>query len=230
MPSYTTADIRNILLAGHGGSGKTTLADALLLASGTVNRKTSVPDGSSFSDFEKEEKEHKHSIYSAILHADHQGKRINLIDSPGSPDLIGAAIACLPAVETVAVVINAPSGIEVVTRRIWRPPRRRTFRARSSSTRSTCPRSIWKPLVEQIQRNLRHRMPADQSPRRQAARKSSNACSSTEGESDFDTVKRCHAAILDQIVEMDENLMEKYLGGEEPDYAALHVAVREGDG
>ena len=64
-------------------------------------------DGSSFSDFEKEEKEHKHSIYSCILHADHEGKRINLIDTPGSPDLIGSALACLPAVETVAVVINA---------------------------------------------------------------------------------------------------------------------------
>src|SRR5450755_2909657 len=107
MPTYTTADIRNVLLAGHGGSGKTTLADALLLKSGTVNRKASVADSSSFSDFEKEEKEHGHSIYSTILHADHQGKRINIIDTPGSPDLIGTAIACLPAVETVALVINA---------------------------------------------------------------------------------------------------------------------------
>ena len=91
MPTYTTADIRNVLLAGHGGCGKTTLADALLFASGTVNRKASVADGSSFSDFEKEEKEHKHSIYPAVLHADHAGKRINLIDTPGSPDLIGPA-------------------------------------------------------------------------------------------------------------------------------------------
>src|SRR5450432_1492109 len=113
MPSYTTADIRNVLLVGHGGCGKTTLTDAMLFASGTVNRKASVTDGSSFSDFEKEEKEHKHSIFSAVLHCDHLGKRINLIDAPGSPDLIGAAIACLPAVETVAVVVNAQSGIEV---------------------------------------------------------------------------------------------------------------------
>src|SRR3989440_10963636 len=119
MPNYTTADIRNVLIAGHGGSGKTTLVDALLFASGTVNRKASVADGNSFSDFEKEEKEHKHSIFSSLLHADHLGKRINIIDSPGSPDLIGAAIACMPAVETVAIVISATSGIEVVTRRIW---------------------------------------------------------------------------------------------------------------
>ena len=54
MPAYTTADIRNVLIAGHGGSGKTTLVDALLFASGTVNRKASVAEGNSFSDFEKD--------------------------------------------------------------------------------------------------------------------------------------------------------------------------------
>src|SRR3954451_23010033 len=118
MPSYTTADIRNVLITGHGGSGKTTLVDAMLFASGTVNRKSSVADGNSFSDFEKEEKEHKHSIFSSLLHADHLGKRVNIIDTPGSTDRIGAALACLPAVETVAVVVNAQSGIEVVSRRI----------------------------------------------------------------------------------------------------------------
>src|SRR3954464_15800890 len=129
MPSYTTGDIRNVLIAGHGGSGKTTLVDALLFAGGAVTRKGSVADGSSFSDFEKEEKEHKHSIYPAILHAEHLGKRINLIDAPGSPELIGHGIACLPAVETVAVVVNSVSGIEVVTRRMmeiakeWNLPR-----------------------------------------------------------------------------------------------------------
>jgi len=118
MPSYTTADIRNVMIAGHGGAGKTTLVDALLFASGTVNRKASVADGSSFSDFEKEEREHGHSIFSALLHADYQGKRINIIDTPGSPDLIGQGLACAAAVETVAVVINAQNGIEVVTRRV----------------------------------------------------------------------------------------------------------------
>ncbi len=74
MPAYTTADIRNVLLAGHGGSGKTTLADAMLFAAGAVTRKGSVTDGSSVSDFEKEEKEHKHSIYSAVLHARPSGE------------------------------------------------------------------------------------------------------------------------------------------------------------
>ena len=107
MPAYTTGDIRNVVLVGHGGSGKTSLVDAILFASGAVKHKAGVGDGTSASDFEKEEREHKHSIYSCVLHCDHLGKRINLIDTPGSPDLIGQAIAAMPAVETVAVVINA---------------------------------------------------------------------------------------------------------------------------
>jgi elongation factor G len=221
MPNYTTADIRNILIAGHGGSGKTTLVDALLLASGTVNRKGSVADGSSFSDFEKEEKEHKHSIYPAILHADHAGKRINLIDAPGSPDLIGQALACMPAVETVAVVINAQSGVEVVTRRMMDAAKERNLPRAIIVNKIDMPDVDVEALVEQLRETfgpecLPINLPSN------GGKAVVDCLLGTDGESDFDTVRRCHAAILDQIVEMDENLMEKYLGGEEPDYDALH--------
>jgi elongation factor G len=221
MPSYTTADIRNVLLAGHGASGKTTLADALLFASGAATRKGSVADGSSFSDFEKEEKEHKHSIYSSILHIDHQGKRINLIDAPGSPDLFGQAIAAIPAVETVAVVVNAQSGIEVVTRRIMEMARENNKCRAVIVNKIDMPEIDLEGLVEQIREAfgsecLPINLPAS------GGKTVVECLLNTEGASDFDTVRRCHAAILDQIVEMDENLMEKYLGGEEPDYGALH--------
>jgi elongation factor G len=222
MPTYTTADIRNVLIAGHGGCGKTSLVDALLLASGTMTRKASVTDGSSFSDFEKEEKEHKHSIYSSVLHCDHLGKRINLIDAPGSPDLIGAAIACLPAVETVAVVVNAQSGIGVVTRRIMEAAKIQNLPRAIIVNKIDQPEVKLEALVEKIRdafgtECLPINLPAG------GGKAVVECLQNSSGESDFDTVKRCHAAMLDQIVEMDENLMEKYLGGEEPDYNALHA-------
>src|SRR5437762_11286170 len=222
MPNYTTSDIRNVLIAGHGGSGKTTLVDAMLFASGTVNRKGSVADGNSASDFEKEEKEHKHSIYSAVLHADHAGKRINMIDTPGSPDLVGAAIACLPAVETVAIVVNATSGIEVVTRRVWEAAKSQNLPRAIIINKIDSPDIDLEGLVARIRDTfgpecLPINLPAA------GGKKVVECLLNNEGDSDFDTVRRCHAAMLDQIVEMDENLMEKYLGGEEPDYNALHA-------
>lgn len=222
MPSYSTDDIRNVLIAGHGGSGKTTLVDAMLFASGAVNRKGSPADGSSFSDFEKEEKEHKHSIYASVLHCDHLGKRINLIDAPGSPDLIGQAIAAMPAVETVAVVVNAQSGIDVVTRRMMEAAKDRNLPRAIIINKIDLPDIDLEALLRRLQETfgpecLPINLPTGRS-------KAVVECLlNSAGESDFDSVKRCHAAILDQIVEMDENLMEKYLGGEEPDYSALHA-------
>jgi elongation factor G len=223
MPTYTTADIRNVVLVGHGGCGKTSLADALLFAAGAVTRKGSPTDGSSFSDFEKEEKEHKHSIYSTLLHLDYNGKRVNLIDSPGSPDLIGAAMACMPAVETVAVVVNATSGVEIVTRRVMEAARDRNLPRAIIVNKCDSPEVHLDRLVENIRASfgsecLPINLPSG------GGKTVVDCLLNNEGTSDFDTVKRCHAAILDQIVEMDENLMEKYLGGEEPDFSALHPA------
>src|SRR5687767_6081005 len=220
--TYTTADIRNVLLCGHGGCGKTSLADALLYESKTVGHKGSPLTGNSASDFEKEEKEHKHSIYSAVLHCDHNGKRINIIDTPGSPDLIGAAIACLPAVETVAVVINATSGIEVVTRRMMEAAKAQNLPRAIIVNKIDSPEVDLEGLVESIRETFGPECLPVNLPS-QKGKAVVDCLLNTDGESDFDTVKRCHAAMLDQIVEMDENLMEKYLGGEEPDYAALHA-------
>jgi len=226
MPSYTTPDIRNILLTGHGASGKTTLVDAMLLASGTVNRRGSVLDGSSFSDFEKEEKDHKHSIFSTVLHADYQGKRINIIDTPGSPDLIGQAIAALPAVDTVVVVVNAQSGVEVITRRMMDAARERNLPRAIIVNKIDMPDVNLPKIIEVIRSTFGSECLPINLPTN-GGKGVVDCLLGTEGKSDFDTVKRCHAAILDQIVEMDENLMEKYLGGEEPDYSALHAAFEK---
>jgi elongation factor G len=220
--SYTTGDIRNVLLVGHGGSGKTTLVDALLLASGAVSRKASVTDRSSFSDFEKEEKEHGHSIYSSLLHCDHLGKRINFIDTPGSPDLIGQAIAAMPAVETVAMVINAQSGIEVVTRRIMEIARSCDLPRAIIINKIDMPDIELEVLVRRIREVFGHECLPINLP-------SGNGKAVVEcllnknGESDILSVPDAHTAILDQIVELDETLMERYLGGEEPNYEILHA-------
>src|SRR5438552_2721393 len=103
MKNYTVNDIRNIALAGHGASGKTSLADALLFKGGAVERRGSVDDGTSVSDYDEEEKKRHFSIDTSVLHLDYKGKRVNLLDAPGYPDFVGAALEALEAVENVAV-------------------------------------------------------------------------------------------------------------------------------
>ncbi len=119
MAKYHVADIRNVALVGHGAAGKTTLADTLLFHAKAVERRGTVEDGSSVSDYDDEEKKRRFSIDTSVLHLEHKGKQINLLDAPGYPDFVGAALEALNAVETAAVVISAPSGIEVNTRRMF---------------------------------------------------------------------------------------------------------------
>ena len=119
MSKYPVADIRNIAFGGHGSAGKTTLIDKLLSLTGTFSRPASVDDGTSICDFDDEEKQHKYTIESTVVHFEHSGKRFNVIDTPGYPDYIGQTIGALRAVDTAVVVINAQSGIGVNTRRVF---------------------------------------------------------------------------------------------------------------
>ena len=117
--TYHIVDIRNIALAGHGASGKTSLADALLFAAGATGRRGSVDDGTSALDVDDEEKRRHFSIDCHLGHLVWKDKQIHLIDSPGYPDFIGNALSALAAVENVLIAVSGPSGIEVNTRRIF---------------------------------------------------------------------------------------------------------------
>lgn len=112
--------IRNVCLCGHGSSGKTTIADALLALTKTVSSNPSVDDGTSICDFDPEEKAHKYTIEASCVHFGHGGKHYNLIDTPGYPDFIGQTIGAMTAVDTALIVVNAQSGIEVNTRRVFK--------------------------------------------------------------------------------------------------------------
>ncbi len=119
MAKVKVEDIRNLALCGHGSSGKTTLADKMLTMTNTVNTHPSVDEGTSICDFDAEEKTHKYTVEASVIHFNHGGKRFNVIDTPGYPDFVGQAIGAMGGVDTVAIVINAHSGIEVNTRRVF---------------------------------------------------------------------------------------------------------------
>jgi len=110
MATYRTEEIRNVALVGQTGTGKTTLAENLLFRAGAISQMGSVQKGTTVCDFDPQEKTHQHSLDTAVVSMDYHGGHINLIDTPGYPDLMGKTLAVLEAVETCAVVISALSG------------------------------------------------------------------------------------------------------------------------
>src|SRR5512140_1463823 len=119
MAKYSVDQIRNVVFCGHGSAGKTTLVDKILTTTGAISRNASVDDGTSVCDFDEEEKHHKYTIEATVVQCDQGGKHFCMIDTPGYPDFIGQTIGALRGVDTAAVVINAQSGIEVNTRRVF---------------------------------------------------------------------------------------------------------------
>src|SRR5437773_5205842 len=100
MAKYRVEDIRNVALVGHGAAGKTSLADSLLFKAKAVDRRGSVDDGTSVSDYDDEEKKNKYSIDTSVLNFETQGKKVNMLDAPGKPEFVGAALGALNAVDT----------------------------------------------------------------------------------------------------------------------------------
>jgi len=119
MAKTKVEDIRNVAICGHGSSGKTTLTDNILVKKGLASGQPSVDEGSSICDFDPEEQNHKYTIESTVTHFEHNGKRFNWIDTPGRADFIGQTIGALHGVDTALVVVNAQAGIEVTTRRVF---------------------------------------------------------------------------------------------------------------
>ena len=118
--SHKAADrIRNVALIGHRGSGKTSLHEAMLFEAGVVNRLGRVDEGTTVSDFESDEQAREMSIGATVCSFEHDGRKINLVDTPGDPSFIADTVASLRVVDAAVVVVNAVMGVEVHTERLW---------------------------------------------------------------------------------------------------------------
>jgi len=115
MKTYQTDQIRNIILLGHSGSGKTILAEAMLFEGGLITRKGEISQKNTVSDYREVEHENERSIYSTLLYTEYMDHKINIIDAPGSDDFISGVVAGLRVTDTAVMVINAQTGVEVGT-------------------------------------------------------------------------------------------------------------------
>ncbi|MBL7214531.1 MAG: elongation factor G [Phycisphaerae bacterium] len=206
--------IRNIVLLGHGSSGKTSLAEAMLHATGVINRMGSIDEKNTVSDFDDEEKERGNSIHSSLMHIHHNNKLINLIDTPGYPDFIGPAVASIPAAETAVIIINAAAGIEINTRKMFQLATNAN-KARLIVINKMDADNVDLPeLIGQIQETFGPQCRYANLP---SADKNSviDCILNSDGDSPVTDVAQAHTELLESVIEADDELMESYLGGEE---------------
>jgi elongation factor G len=232
MADYATPSIRTVALVGHGGAGKTTLAEALLVKTGAIPVAGSVEKGTTASDFDPLEKQYLHSLRASMLHLDTPEARVHLIDTPGFPDFIGQAIGALDAVETAAVVVNASSGIEMITSRMmeWAADRhlcRIVIVNKIDAENVNLPAVLASIRAAFGSECLPINLPAG------GGKRVVDCFFNPSGESDFSSVAEAHQALVDQVIEVDEELMAKYLEqGESIEATQLHApfekALREG--
>ncbi|OHC66784.1 MAG: elongation factor G [Rhodocyclales bacterium GWA2_65_19] len=223
MATYTTDSIRAVALVGHGGAGKTTLAEALLFKAGAIVAKGSVEKGSTVCDFDAQEKTAGHSLNSALVNFAAEGVHVHLIDTPGYPDFAGQAVAALAGVETALVVINAQTGIELATERMMRAAQARGLARMVVINKIDADNLDLPGLVNQIRERFGKEcllldLPAH------GRKEVLDVLEHDAGDADFDSIAHAHRELIDQLVEEDESLLARYLDdGKDPDAAELHA-------
>ena len=237
MKGINTDQIRNFVMAGHAGSGKTSLAEVMLYKSGIVNRLGKVDENTSVSDYRAEEQERKSSIYATPLHCGWKNAHFFFVDTPGYADFFGETLAAIDVADTVLITINASTGLEMGAIRAWKAakeaglPRafvingldleQADYQQTLASLRETYGATTCIPFTVPV---------GEKTDFSQVI----NVLTATDVPDELsDTVAEYKEALMDTVAESDEELMTKYLEGEELSEEeisrGLHQAVRQGD-
>ncbi len=227
--------IRTVALVGQTAAGKTSLVEALLCKAGAIGAPGSLERGTTVCDFDPLEKRAQHSLNSALVHFNHRGARIHLLDTPGYADFVGHSLSALEAVDTAAVVVNAQVGIEMMATRMMEWAGKRGL-CRMIIVNKIDGQGIDLPgLVAQLQLQfgkecLPLNLPAAEGT--EVVDCFFNPAAQPGHEADFSSVEKAHRALVEQVVEVDPDFVERYLNEGDVDPAELHApleqALREG--
>ncbi|HEV2369561.1 MAG TPA: elongation factor G, partial [Acidimicrobiales bacterium] len=243
MQSFPPARVRNVALVGHGGSGKTTLVEALLFCSGAINRQGRVEDGSTTTDFDPEEVKRGISLSLALAPIEHQGHKINLIDCPGYADFSGDVASALSVADLAIFVVSAVEGVEVQTQVAWRMAAERDLprmifvnkldRERASFERTleslrTAFGSGVAPLELPVGEESAFRGVADLLTDTAITYEGGQSTTGPIPPEMSDSEHQVREALVEGIVVADDELMERYLEGEIPDPKELEETLAKG--
>ncbi len=224
MEKRSLADIRNVTLAGHGNCGKTTLSEAMLFAAKATGRRGSVQDGTTVSDFTPIEKERHNSVSASVMHYEWKNTLVNLIDTPGYMDFMGEAISGIKASDVVLVTIAAAAGVQVNTRATWKAAQNAGKSLAIVVTKLDVENVSFAQALEGIQANFGKNCVAVSVPKNEGP--SISAIEDVfESKGGLDEWRE---ALVEALVESDDDLMEKYLEGQSLDPAKLRAAFRKG--
>ena len=237
--------IRNVGLFGHGGAGKTAVAEALLFNAGKITRIGAVEAGNTVMDYEPEEIDRQNSLGLGIASFLHNGFRVNLIDTPGYADFVGDALAALRAVDLAIFVVSAVDGVEVQTEILWEAARREGIARAVFVNKLDRDRASFSRTVDQLTEIFGKRIAPVQIPigeeqalagivRLVSGQAFGYPGDGTEGSPiDLpaeveDLFEDTRLALVETVVETDDDLLEAYFEGEEPEAAKMVEVIHDG--
>ncbi|MCI8626433.1 MAG: elongation factor G [Lachnospiraceae bacterium] len=242
MDTYKYERIRNVVLLGHGGCGKTTLAEAMAYLTGVTKRPGRVEEGNTISDYDKEETKRLFSISTSLIPVDWEGTKINILDTPGYFDFVGEVEEALAAADAAVIVISAKAGVEVGTQKAWEYCERNKLPRLFFVTDMDDDNASYRQTVEALTELYGKRIAPFHLPIREnekfvgfvnvvkmAGRRFNPDGTYTDGEiPDYSipNLETCREALLEAVAETSEALMEKYFEGEEFTQTEMSTALR----
>ena len=242
METYKYEKIRNVAVLGHGGSGKTTLVEAMAYTTGLITRQGKVEEGNTISDFDREEIKRMFSISTSVVPVIWEDTKINFLDTPGYFDFVGEVEEAVSACDAAVIVISAKKGIEVGTRKAWELCERHKIPRIFFVTDMDDDNASFRQVVEKLTETYGKRIAPFHSPIREkekfvgfvnvvkmAGRKFTklsdyNECPIPDYSMEY--VNKYREALMEAVAETSEELMDKYFGGEEFTVTEISAALR----
>lgn len=242
MNVYTTDKIRNVVLLGHGGCGKTSLTEAMAYLSGITSRMGNIEDGNTISDFDKEEIKRKCSIHMSLVPIEWQDVKINILDTPGFFDFIGEVEEAVSVADAAVIVVSGKAGIQTGTKRAWEICDKYKLPRMIFVTDMDIDNASYRQVVVQLQELYGKKIAPFHLPIREEQQfvgyvnviQQKAKRWNEKGEVDkFDVpeyskenLEICREALLEAVAETSEEFMERYFGGEEFSEDEIRSALR----
>ena len=241
MNIYTTDKIRNVVLLGHGGSGKTSLVEAMAYLSGITSRMGKVADGNTISDYSKEEQKRQFSISSSVVPIEWDGCKINIIDTPGYFDFVGEVEEAVSAADAAIIVVNGKAGIEVGTQKAWELCEKYKLPRIVYVSNMDVDNASFRQVVEDMTDLYGKKMAPFNLPIRENEKfvgyinvitetgnrwQGKEVVASEVPEYNKANLQLCRDTLMEAVAETSEEFMERYFGGEEFSEAEIRAALR----